>query len=80
MSTKRIKTPNEVVKVGDEVTVRVRDVKDGKISLTMRISDEKEERSKDVDAGPREYSSGGEAVTGLGALLKNSQKFCGMVR
>ncbi len=71
MSTKRIKTPNEVVKVGDEVTVRVRDVKDGKISLTMRISDEKEERSKDVDAGPREYSSGGEAVTGLGALLKN---------
>ncbi len=71
MSTKRIKTPNEVVKVGDEVTVRVRDVKDGKISLTMRISDEKEERFKDVDAGPREYFSGGEAVTGLGALLKN---------
>ena len=70
MSTKRIKTPNEVVKVGDEVTVRVRDVKDGKISLTMRISDEKEERFKDVDAGPREYFSGGEAVTGLGALLK----------
>ena len=37
ISDKRIKTPGEVLKVGDEVKVRVRDVKDGKISLSMKV-------------------------------------------
>lgn len=36
ISDKRIKTPEEVLEVGAEVTVKVREVKDGKISLTMR--------------------------------------------
>ncbi len=72
MSTKRIKTPDEVVKVGDEVKVKIRDVKDGKISLSMRAVEEKDKPQEAVESsGPREYSSGGEAATSLGSLLKN---------
>lgn len=72
MSTKRIKTPDEVVKVGDEVKVKIRAVKDGKISLSMRAVEEKDKPQEAVESsGPREYSSGGEAATSLGSLLKN---------
>lgn len=70
ISDKRIKTPSEVLKVGDEVKVRVRDVKDGKISLSMKNLNAKDE-AVDTQAGPREFSSGGEATTGLAELLKN---------
>ena len=41
ISDKRIKSPSEVLKVGDEVKVRVRDVRDGKISLSMKTVNEK---------------------------------------
>ena len=60
------------VKVGDEVKVKIRDVKDGKISLSMRAVEEKDKPQEAVESsGPREYSSGGEAATSLGSLLKN---------
>lgn len=36
LSNKFIKSPNEVVKEGQEVTVRILNVKDGKINLTMK--------------------------------------------
>ena len=62
----------EGVKVGDEVKVKIRDVKDGKISLSMRAVEEKDKPQEAVESsGPREYSSGGEAATSLGSLLKN---------
>lgn len=70
ISDKRIKSPSEVLKVGDEVKVRVRDVKDGKISLSMKTVNEKDE-AVEADTAPREFSSGGEATTGLAELLKN---------
>jgi small subunit ribosomal protein S1 len=70
ISDKRIKTPGEVLKVGDEVKVRVRDVKDGKISLSMKNLSAKDE-AVETPTGPREFSSGGEATTGLAELLKN---------
>lgn len=68
---KRIKSPNEVIKEGQEVTVKITDVKDGKISLSMKDVEEKEEVVEDTDEVPSTYSTGGEATTGLGDLLKN---------
>lgn len=67
---KHIKSPNEVVKLGEEVKVKIIDVKDGKISLSMKAVEEREEVLEEVEEAPMEYSSGEEAATGLGALLK----------
>ena len=67
---KHIKSPNEVVKLGDEVTVKILDVKDGKISLSIKAVEETEEIVEEVEEAPIEYTSGEEASTGLAALLK----------
>lgn len=67
---KRIKSPSEVLKEGDKVTVKVTGVKDGKISLSMTAVEEKEEVLEDVvDDAPTEYSDGETTGTGLGDLL-----------
>lgn len=71
MSDIRLKSPNEIMKEGDTVTVKVTDIKDGKISLSMKAVEEKEEVVEDIEDAPAAYSSGEEATTGLGALLKN---------
>ncbi|MBQ9119020.1 MAG: S1 RNA-binding domain-containing protein [Lachnospiraceae bacterium] len=67
---KRIKSPNEVIKVGEEVKVKILDVKDGKISLSIKAAEEKDEVAEEIEEVPMEYSSGEEAATSLGALLK----------
>lgn len=67
---KRIKSANEVLRTGETVNVKILDVKDGKISLSIKAVNEKDE-TEDAEAAPLEYSSGEEATTGLGALLKN---------
>ena len=71
MSTKRIKTPDEVVKTGDTVNVKVIQKKDDKLSLSMKalLADEPE-----VDPYEKEvanFKSEGEAATNLGSLLAN---------
>lgn len=71
MSSKRIKSPSEVVKEGETVTVKITDIKDGKISLSMKAVDDKESIVGDAIDTPAYYNSGGEATTGLGSLLKN---------
>lgn len=71
MSRKRIKSPNEVLKEGDTITVKITDIKDGKISLSMTAVEEKADVIEDVVDAPSTYSTGGEATTGLGSLLKN---------
>lgn len=68
---KRIKSPSEVIKEGETITVKILEVKDGKISLSMKAVEEKEEVIEEVEEAPSTYSSGEEATTGLGALLKN---------
>ncbi|MBS5934316.1 MAG: S1 RNA-binding domain-containing protein [Clostridiales bacterium] len=68
---RRIKSPNEVVKEGQEVTVKIIDVKDGKVSLSMKAVEEDAEIVDDVEEVSFEYSSGEEAGTGLGSLLAN---------
>ena len=49
------------------------DVRDGKISLSMKAVDEDQEPEvvDDITEIPSSYSSGEEATTGLGDLLKN---------
>ncbi len=69
IANKRLKTPGEVLKEGQEVTVKIIDVKDGKISLSIKAVEEKAEVSETVEEAPFEYTSGEEASTGLGALL-----------
>lgn len=68
---KHIKSPNEVVKEGQEVTVKIIDVKDGKVSLSMKAVEEDAEIIDDVEEVSVEYTSGEEVGTGLGALLAN---------
>ena len=67
---KRLKTPSEVVKPGQEVDVKVIDIKDGKISLSMKaLVDVMEKNENDEEEGPSEYLSGEEASTGMASLL-----------
>ena len=70
---RHIKSPNEVIKAGEEVTVMITDVKDGKVSLSMTAVNEarEEEIVDDVTEVPVSYSTGEDATTGLGDLLKN---------
>ncbi len=70
ISEKRIKTPADVLSVGDTVKVRVIAIKDGKLSLSMKNSG---------DAAPREVEeekvvlkdSGEQATTSLASLFAN---------
>ncbi|MDO4169840.1 MAG: S1 RNA-binding domain-containing protein [Lachnospiraceae bacterium] len=71
-SEKRIKSASEVVKVGQEVKVRILKVNDGKISLSMKGLLEGEEEVK-ADPAVKEYKSDGEAATSLADLLSGIQ-------
>ncbi len=66
---KRIKSPNEVLKEGMEVNVKIIDIKDGKISLSIKAVAEDDEVAKEGDDVLFEYSSGGDVSTGLASLL-----------
>lgn len=70
ISEKRIKTPADVLAVGDTVTVKVIGIKDGKISLSIKALIEKTEEEEE----PREkvVLPKSEAIgTSLGELFKN---------
>ncbi|CUX47817.1 hypothetical protein BN3456_02706 [Clostridium sp. C105KSO13] len=67
ISKKHIKTPGEVLKVGDSVKVKVIGVKDGKISLSIKaLEDSQEEAAEKVEL-PKSEQIG----TNLGDLFKN---------
>ncbi|BBF44570.1 SSU ribosomal protein S1p [Lachnospiraceae bacterium KM106-2] len=68
---RHIKSPNEVVKEGQEVKVKVLDVVDGKIKLSMKAIEENEMVVDEVESAPVEYISDESASTGLGSLLAN---------
>lgn len=69
ISQKRIKTPNEVLKVGDEVKAKVIGIKDGKISLSIKALEEPaaEEEPAEKVVIPKAENIG----TSLGDLFKN---------
>ncbi len=66
ISQKRVKSPKDVLKEGDEVKVKIIGLKDGKISLSMKaLEDVKEEPAAKVNI-PKSESIG----TSLGELFK----------
>ena len=70
ISDKRIKTPADVLEVGQSVDVKVIGVKDGKISLSMKaLIEKKEEEVVEKVVIPKAENIG----TSLGDLFKNIQ-------
>ena len=68
ISRKRVKSPKDVLSVGDEVTVKIIGLKDGKISLSMKALEEKDEEEEDIKVEiPKSENIG----TSLGDLFKN---------
>lgn len=69
---KRIKSPNEVVKLGESVTVKIIDIKDGKISLSMKAVEEDAEVSEEVEeTAPETYISSDYKVPTMASLFAN---------
>ncbi len=72
LSAKRVATPEEVVKEGDTVKVKITRIKDGKVSLSMRAVDEDaaaaQEAEEKVDV--EKFVSREKVGTSLGDLLK----------
>ena len=67
ISNERIKTPEQALKIEDEVNVKVIGVKDGKISLSIKALIEVEEEPEEVIEIPEAEAIG----TNLGDLFKN---------
>ncbi len=68
IAQKRIESPGEVLKPGQEVKVKVLKVEDGKISLSMKALEDYAPARK-IDEPQITYKDEGEATTGLAALL-----------
>lgn len=67
ISDKRIKSPSDVLNIGDTVDVKVIGIKDGKISLSMKALIEPEEEIIEEIELPEAEAIG----TSLGDLFKN---------
>lgn len=67
ISQKRVKSPKDVLNVGDEVKVKIIGIKDGKISLSMKALEEPEEAPVEKVEIPKSENIG----TNLGDLFKN---------
>ena len=70
-SKKRIKSPEEMVKEGQQVTVKIIKVADGKVSLSMKALEEDAEEEKKAKETGIEYTEKEAAGTSLGDLLAN---------
>ena len=68
LSTKRVKNPEEVVKEGQKVTVKIIKVSNGKVSLSMKALEEDAEAEKKAKETGVEYTEE-DAGTSLGDLL-----------
>ena len=66
--TRRLKHPKEMLAVGDTVKVKVVDIKDGKISLS--IKDAEDQEAEAVTEETVELPESGALTTSLGSLLK----------
>ena len=67
ISQKRVKSPKDVLNVGDEVKGKIIGIKDGKISLSMKALEEREEAPVEKVEIPKSENIG----TSLGDLFKN---------
>ena len=68
MSTKRIKTPNDIMAVGDAVKVKVIQKKEGKLSLSMKALLTDDGAEPKYERETVHFKSEGDAATSLGAL------------
>ncbi|MDO4324866.1 MAG: S1 RNA-binding domain-containing protein [bacterium] len=66
ISEKRLRHPKEVLKVGQDVRVRILSTDNNKISLSMKEMEQAQEEDDTFD-----YHESGEATTSLGDLFKN---------
>lgn len=69
ISNRRLKTPSEVLSVGDKVTAKLTQIKDGKLSLSIRALNDvmdSDEVTEKVEIPPSE-----ELTTSLGSLFAN---------
>ena len=66
---KRIKKPSEVLKVGDQVKVKVLNINEGKISLSIKAVAEDQEAQEIENTDTESYSSGESLGTSLGDLF-----------
>lgn len=69
ISQKRVKSPKDVLNVGDDVKVKVIGVKDGKISLSMKALEDI--AATEIEEEVFEMPETEAATTSLGALFKN---------
>lgn len=67
---KRIRKPSEVLKVGEQVKVKVLNTNDNKISLSIKAAEDIREVDDIEDKQAEEYSSKESVGTSLGDLLK----------
>ncbi|MDO5131464.1 MAG: S1 RNA-binding domain-containing protein [Eubacteriales bacterium] len=70
MSVKRVNDPNEVVKEGDKVKVKITKVADGRISLSMKALEDAPVQEKEDIPDISLYTTKENATTSLGDLLK----------
>ena len=70
VSDKRIKTPADVLEIGQEVKVKVIGIKDGKISLSIKVLIEKEKKEEE-EVVKVEIPKAENIGTNLGDLFKN---------
>ena len=68
LSQKRVKSPEEVVKEGDAVTVKIIKVANGKVSLSIKALEDDKEAAKKAEETGVEYTEDA-AGTSLGDLL-----------
>lgn len=68
---KRIKKPSEVLKLSQRVKVKVVEIKDGKLSLSMREFDDSSEDPEVDEIESFDYKCDGEATTNLGSIFAN---------
>jgi small subunit ribosomal protein S1 len=71
ISDKRLKSPKEVLELGQKVKVKITDVKDGKISLSMKAVMEKDEVEEEAEEAPAEYMFGDDEPVTMASLFAN---------
>lgn len=69
IANKRIESPGEVLKAGQEVKVKVLKVENGKISLSIKAAQDEEPQTEREEKPSVSYKDEGSASTGLGVLL-----------
>ena len=69
ISNKRIRSPKEVLELGQKVKVKVIDVKDGKLSLSIKEVDEADEVEDGIDEAPAEYMFGDDEPVTMAGLF-----------